>query len=83
MIVSHKQQFVFLKAQKCAGTSIELALAQVCGPNDVLTRVSADGEAEQPRHQPRNTEIPPSNQSLACRVKQRLGLKAAKGRGIL
>lgn len=78
MIISHKHQFVFLKAQKCAGTSIELALAQVCGSNDVLTRVTADGEAERLRHQPRNTEIPPANQSLACRVKQRLGLKAAK-----
>lgn len=37
MILSHEHRFVFIKNQKVAGTSIELFLAQHCGPDDVIT----------------------------------------------
>lgn len=37
MIISHRHRFIFIKTQKTAGTSIELALACICGPEDVIT----------------------------------------------
>ena len=39
MIISHRHRFIFIKTEKTAGTSIELALAKVCGPEDVITAV--------------------------------------------
>jgi hypothetical protein len=36
MIISHEHKFIFLKTKKTAGTSIELALSQLCGPEDVI-----------------------------------------------
>ena len=45
MIVSHEHQFIFLKTRKTAGTSIELALAQICGPDDIITPL-ADADEE-------------------------------------
>ena len=41
MIISHKWKFIFIKTQKCAGSSVERALAPVCGPRDILTKVSS------------------------------------------
>lgn len=37
MIISDKHQFVFIKTRKTAGTSLELAFAQICGNKDVIT----------------------------------------------
>lgn len=45
MIVSHEHKFIFLKTKKTAGTSIELALTQYCGPRDILTPLTAIDEA--------------------------------------
>ena len=45
MILSHEHRFIFLKTRKTAGTSIELALSQICGEKDILTRVSPRDEA--------------------------------------
>jgi hypothetical protein len=39
MIVSHRHQFIFLKPKKTGGTSVELALSNLCGPGDVITPV--------------------------------------------
>lgn len=44
MIASHAHRFVFIKTRKTAGTSIEIALSRHCGPDDVITRISADDE---------------------------------------
>ena len=44
MIISHRHRFVFIKTNKTAGTSIELALARICGPDDVITPVSPADE---------------------------------------
>ena len=44
MIISHKYKFIFLKAQKTAGTSIEIALSKYCGANDIITPVSPEDE---------------------------------------
>ena len=41
MIVSHEHKFIFLKTRKTAGTSIELALNHLCGPDDIITPLTA------------------------------------------
>lgn len=40
MIISHKYRFIFLKTNKTAGTSVEIALSRFCGPDDVITPIS-------------------------------------------
>ena len=37
MIVSHKNRFIYLRAAKTASTSLHVALASHCGPNDIVT----------------------------------------------
>jgi hypothetical protein len=46
MIVSHAHKFIFLKTKKTAGTSIELALSELCGPDDVITPLTEIDEAQ-------------------------------------
>jgi hypothetical protein len=43
VIISHLHRFIFVKSKKTAGTSVESALAEHCGPRDVLTSLSIDG----------------------------------------
>lgn len=45
MIILHDQKMVFVKTRKTAGTSVEIALSTLAGPNDVITPVSPDDEA--------------------------------------
>jgi len=40
MIISHKHKFIFVKPGKVAGTALEIALAETCGENDILTPIS-------------------------------------------
>ena len=44
MIISHKHKFIFIKTEKTAGTSMEIALSRFCGPEDILTRISKNDE---------------------------------------
>src|SRR4051794_23728126 len=44
VIVSHEHGFVFMKTRKTAGTSVEIALSRVCGPDDVITPVTGEDE---------------------------------------
>ena len=37
MIVNHEYRFIFLKTRKTAGSSLEVALSQFCGPDDIIT----------------------------------------------
>src|SRR4026208_1557900 len=46
MIVSHTDKFIFLKTKKTAGTSIELALSELCGSDDVITPLTEIDEAQ-------------------------------------
>ena len=46
MIVSHAHKFIFLKTKKTAGTSIELALSTLCGPDDIITPLTEIDEAQ-------------------------------------
>ena len=41
MIISHRHKFVYLKARKVAGTSVEVALAKHCGEGDIVTPIGA------------------------------------------
>jgi len=40
MIFSSKHKFIFIKGRKVAGTSIEMALSPLCGPQDIITPIS-------------------------------------------
>lgn len=44
MIVSHRHKFIFLKTEKTAGTSVEIALSRFCGPEDIITPISPADE---------------------------------------
>ena len=44
MIVSHKHKFIFIKTEKTAGTSVEIALSKYCGPDDIITYISPKDE---------------------------------------
>ena len=42
MIVSHKHKFIFMKTMKTASSSMEIALSEVLGPDDILTPARPD-----------------------------------------
>ena len=44
MILSHKHQFIFIKTNKTAGTSIEIALSSICGEDDIITPIHSSDE---------------------------------------
>jgi hypothetical protein len=40
MILSKAHKFIFVKGVKVAGTSVEIALAPLCGPDDIITPIT-------------------------------------------
>ncbi|MGZ4675039.1 MAG: hypothetical protein ACXVJ7_03255 [Acidimicrobiia bacterium] len=52
MIISHEHEFIFLKTRKTAGSSVEVFLGQVLGPDAIVTPI----DPPPPGHQPRNHE---------------------------
>lgn len=44
MIASFKHNFIFIKTQKTAGTTIEIALTPHCGPDDIITPIAPADE---------------------------------------
>ena len=81
MIVSHRHRFVFMKTRKTAGTSVEIALSRVCGPDDVITPLPPPDEklrAQSGGRPPQNYESPP----LPVKVHQHVwAAKAAQALG--
>jgi len=49
MILSHEHKFIYIKTKKTASSSIEIALSEICGPDDVITPTRADLEAMRKR----------------------------------
>ena len=45
MILSYEHRFIFIKGHKVAGTSVEIALSQLCGPEDIITPITVADEA--------------------------------------
>ena len=46
MIISHQHKFIFIKTEKTAGTSIEIALSKFCGPDDIITPIGRADDAK-------------------------------------
>lgn len=44
MIISHKYRFIFIKTEKTAGTSVEIALSKYLGDEDVITPLATEDE---------------------------------------
>ncbi|MBB4301572.1 hypothetical protein GGD81_000589 [Rhodobium orientis] len=73
MILSHRHRFIFLKTKKTAGTSVELALSQVCGPDDVVTPIAGKVDVRNAGHVPRNYDIAPGLRPWFWRFKKLWG----------
>lgn len=68
MIISHRHKFIFLKTNKTAGTSTEIALSTFCGKDDVITPVDSKDEETRRRlggRGPQNYLAPPWNYGLS------------------
>jgi len=57
MIISHAHKFIFIKTKKTAGTAIEAALSELCGPDDVITPYRAESEEDRKGRPPQNFRI--------------------------
>ena len=44
MIINHRYKFIYIKTQKTASTSIEIALSCLCDSNDILTPITPKDE---------------------------------------
>jgi hypothetical protein len=49
MIYSRENDFLFIKGRKIGGTSIEIALSALCGPDDIITPITPIDELERLR----------------------------------
>lgn len=87
VIASHAHRFIFLKTRKTAGTSVEIALSKVCGPEDIITLISPEDEqlrAAAGGRGPQNFEAPPLprrafNHMSARLVRDAVGTDAWRG----
>lgn len=57
MIISHRHRFIFIKTHKTAGSSMEMALGPLCGPDDVITSMETNEDSGVPRNYHENTRI--------------------------
>ena len=68
MIISHKHRFIFVKTRKTGGSSTEIALAHLCGPDDVITNLKELRTGDNPIAA-RNEKFPRSEWSLRARMR--------------
>lgn len=59
MIICHTYRFIFIKTRKTAGSSVEIGLSRVCGPNDIITPLNETAGEEDLRR--REGGHPPCN----------------------
>lgn len=67
MIISHQHKFIFIKTMKTAGTSLEIALSEFCGPDDVITPITSVNESYRKElgfRGPQNYSVPMSQYSF-------------------
>lgn len=50
MVISHRYKFIFIKTHKTAGSSMEMALAPLCGPEDIVTPMESNAHTDLPRN---------------------------------
>jgi hypothetical protein len=50
MIISHRYKFIFIKTHKTAGSSMEMALGPLCGPDDIITPMESNRDTRIPRN---------------------------------
>lgn len=43
-IINYSKKFIFVKTNKTAGTSLEIALSQFCGADDVIGQIMKEDE---------------------------------------
>ncbi|NDP43564.1 MAG: hypothetical protein GZ089_12745 [Aromatoleum sp.] len=73
MILSRRHRFVFVKGMKVAGTSVEIALSAICGPDDIVTPMSPVDEKLRvdAGHPPRNFAVElATEQEYVARIRQ-------------
>jgi len=75
MIISHRHKFIYLKARKVAGTSVEVALAEHCEDGDILPPVGRfDREWDEDEYDhPGGTQRGYSRHSPLISVRKRVG----------
>lgn len=75
MIISHRHRFIFIKSAKTAGSSIELMLSKICGPDDILTPLAPFDDrfdADYYEYKPKNNEGFETHMT-ASEIKKRVG----------
>lgn len=76
MIISHSRKFIFIKPRKVAGTSVEVALAQYCGSEDVITENVSSSEIDATTTQDfRRNDEGFFNHMRSKRIKKKIGEK--------
>lgn len=73
MIASFRHNFIFIKTKKTAGTAVEMALAPVCGPDDIITPLGIRGELARGGGQPlcRNFAAPEVTEAVRAAMTSR------------
>lgn len=79
VIISYQREFIFLKTQKTAGTSVELALSALCGPNDVLTPLSPEEEQLRLGSTAPNVVVPTNYRPWWSRITELTRIVQARG----
>ncbi len=50
MIISHRYKLIFIKTHKTAGSSMEMALGPLCGPDDIVAPMESNVATDIPRN---------------------------------